>query len=44
MQNFVATALVGSIVSATELRSTKEMPAELTLAEVSAQVEAGCPG
>ena len=44
MQNFVMTAFVGTIVSSTELRSSKEHPAEVTLAEVNAQVEAGCPG
>ena len=44
MYTFALTALVASIASAADLRTSSGIPAELTLAEVNAQVEAGCPG
>ena len=44
MNTYFLTALVGSIASAADLKTSNAYPAELTLAEVNAQVEAGCPG
>ena len=44
MNNYFLTALIGSIAFAADLKASNAYPAEITLAEVSAQIEAGCPG
>ena len=44
MNNYFLTAFIGTIASAADLKVSNEYPAQITLAEVSTQVESGCPG